>query len=457
MLPLLLTAYPTRDVALLLFGLAIAAVAWRNASLSIVATVAALVFSALLRRIFPAADASADPAAIFPFIVALPLAIRGAQCKKPAAVTVLVVWTIVGAALSFAVPLVGLAGWLNFAVPLLAAFGIRKTPNGLSTLARATVVCGAIAATYGIVQYFVAFPWDVAWLARAGIRSVGTFGESSFRPFATLPAPQTAALLSAIVILIVVFRPTLLQWGSIPRVWAMVSCAVFLLLTLARTVWLALVIALIVGLLSSGGRRARQLVPFVAVVGLFLSLAPQGDIVIGRAQTLTELESDKSFNARRDLVGRTDTLLSPIGIGLGRLSSASRAQDNSAIDNGYLIVLGELGLVGVVLLFWVLVWLVRQSRRPDYGFLAMLLVTSAGSFVFGNLPGLLLWTLAGIGRSEHEVAPGMHRSFSAPSNAGGEPSRHATRDRPPYHPAHGGAWRGDVAGGGGGGPNGVKR
>ena len=101
-------------------------------------------------------------------------------------------------------------------------------------------------------------------------------------------------------------------------------------------------------------------------------------------------------------MGQADALLSPIGIGLGRLSSASRADENSTIDNGYLIVLGELGLVGMGLLVWVLVWLTRQSRRRDISFLAMLLVTSAGSFIFGNLPGLLLWTLAGSGHGVEE-------------------------------------------------------
>lgn len=415
LLPGLLTIYPTRDFGFLLFGVAIAAVAWRHPSLPIVTTVAAFVFSGLLRRVFPAADASADPSAIFPFIVALPLAARGIHFKKPAAATLLVIWTTVGAALSFTVPLVGLAGWLNFAVPLLAAFGIRSTLDGVSTFVRATVLCGAIAATYGIVQYFVAIPWDVAWLERAGIRSIGTFGEPTFRPFATLPAPQTAAMLSSVVILIVVFRRTLLRSGTAVLIWALVSSSVLLLLTLARTVWLALALALIVGLLATGGRRARQLVPFVAVVALFLSFAPQGEVVIGRAQTLTQLQSDKSFNARRDLIGQADALVSPIGIGIGRLSAASRAVENSTIDNGYLIVLGELGLVGMGLLVWVLVWLARQSRRVDSSFLTLLLVGSAGSFVFGNLPGLLLWTLAGIGHREEDPNDVATSDSSKPS------------------------------------------
>ncbi|MBW3557089.1 MAG: hypothetical protein KY454_09180, partial [Actinobacteria bacterium] len=141
------------------------------------------------------------------------------------------------------------------------------------------------------------------------------------------------------------------------------------------------------------------LVAFVGVVMGFVLFAPQGDIVVERAQTFTNLEEDTSYNARLDLVDRTAALISPIGIGLGKLSSGSRAASDATLDNGYLVVLGELGLVGLILLGWALVWLSRHSRPPEYGFLALLFITAAGSFVFGNLPGVLLWTLGGAARS----------------------------------------------------------
>lgn len=67
------------------------------------------------------------------------------------------------------------------------------------------------------------------------------------------------------------------------------------------------------------------------------------------------------------------------------------------------------------LLVWVLVWLARQSRRVDSSFLTLLLVGSAGSFVFGNLPGLLLWTLAGIGHREEDPNDVATSDSSKPS------------------------------------------
>jgi hypothetical protein len=414
LLPQLTVAFHFRDVALLLLAGVLAAVASLHPRASIVAAVAAFVFSALLRRVFPAADPAADMAAIFPFVVCIPLAVQGVRCPKPGAVTLLLIWATVGAALSVGTPLVALAGWLNFAVVLLAAFGVRRIPSGLSLFARVTVVCGSIAATYGIVQYFYAFPWDITWLAGAGVRSIGTFGESNFRPFGTLPAPQTAAMLAAVVILVMVFQRHLVHPSPLLRAWALSSSGVFLMLTLARSVWLGLAVALVVGLLGTRGRPAAQLVAFVAVVVAFVLFAPQGDVVVERAQTFTNLEEDTSYNARLDLVERAAALVSPVGIGLGRLSSGSRAVNDATLDNGYLVVLGELGLVGLILLGWALVWLARRSCPSEYGFLTLLVLTAAGSFVFGNLPGLLLWTLSGVGRPAQE--PSTPKNGSRPES-----------------------------------------
>lgn len=416
LLPVLLNAYPARDIGFLLFGVALAGLGWLNPRLSIVSVVAAFVFSGLLRRLLPDADPLFDTAAVFPFIAALPLAVRGALVKKPVAVTALLLWALVGLALSVRAPLVGLGGWLNLAVPLLAAFGIGSIPSGITTFARATVICGAIAATYGIAQYVIPFRWDLIWLTRAGPRSAGVFGESTFRPFATLPAPQTAAMLCAVVILLVVFQGHLVQASIALRVWAVSTTSVLLLLTLARTVWMALAAALIVGLLATRGRPARQLVPIVAVALVFVFLTPQGEVVSSRVSTIGDLSEDRSYNARLDLVRNAASLVSPIGVGLGSRSAASRAESNRTIDNGYLVILGELGVVGAILLVWVLVWLARQSRPPEYAFVALLLVTAAGSLVFANLPGLLLWVFSGIGRPRDlSSRPAGDRPLSPPS------------------------------------------
>ncbi len=399
-LPTITSAYPWRDLVLFVLGVAVVGLACTRPSFSIICAVAAFTFSAWLRRILPAIDASADLSAIIPFLVTLPLAAHGLRSAKPVGVTLLLAWVSLRAAISFDLPLVGLAGWLNLAVPLLAAFGIARIPFGLSTFARATVICGSIAATYGIVQYFVPFSWDVEWLVQAGLESAGQPGNVNFRPFGTFPAPGTGAIVSAVIILILVFRQELVRPSVALRSWALASSVTFLLLTQVRSVWLALLAALLVGLLGVRGRTARQLLPLGVVVLVVVLVFPPGEIVLDRIDTLGNLQDDVSYRARVDLLAQTGALISPIGSGVGTLSAGSRVRNDATIDNGYLIILGELGLVGAVLLAWVLVWLVRRSRPTEYAFLAMLLLTSASGFAFSNFPGLLLWALCGVGRTQ---------------------------------------------------------
>lgn len=424
-LPTLTATLPWRDIALFLVAAAAVWIAWVRPSLSIVLVVGAFVFSAGVRRLLPAVDPDTDLAAILPFIVALPLAAHGVRMTKPVGAALLLVWITVRAAFSFDVPLASLAGWLDLAVPLLAAFGIARIPSGLSTFVRATVVCGSIAAIYGIIQYFVPFPWDVEWLMRASLDSAGQPGNTNFRPFSTLPAPGTAAMLSAVVILIVVFRKEMVWRSQLLRSVALCCSSTFLLLTQVRSVWLALIASLLVGSLAARGRPARQILPLAAFVVAVVLVLPSGDLVVERIDTLSNLQDDVSYRNRIDAVAKTGTIVSPLGLGVGELSSARRVGGGNPIDNGYLIILGELGLVGAVFMTWVLAWLVRRSGAPEYAFLTMLLASSATAFAFGNFPGLLLWALSGVGRpraSEAESESPMPTSTLSRSPPLGSPT-----------------------------------
>ncbi len=421
-LPTVTATYPWRDILLFLLAALVMYLACVRPSVSIVLVVATFVFSAGLRRLLPAVDPTADLAAVLPFFVALPLAAHGVRATKPIGATLLLVWITARAAF-FDVPLVSVAGWLDLAVPLLAAFGIARVPSGLSTFARATVLCGSIAATYGIIQYFAPFPWDVAWLMRASLDSAGQPGSTNFRPFSTLPAPGTASMVATAVILIMVFRKDLVRASAFLRTWALASSSVFLLLTQVRSVWLALAAALLIGSFGARGRSARQVLPLAAFIAVVVLVLPPGEIVLDRIETLTSLGDDDSYLNRVDALSKTGTVVSPLGLGLGALSPARRAAGGDPIDNGYLIILGELGVVGAVLLVLVLAWLVHRSRSPERPFVITLLLTSATSFAFGGFSGLLLWTLSGVGRppaseTDAEVENGGRGSVAAPRTVG---------------------------------------
>ena len=415
-LPDLVATYGPRDLLFFVAAAVVAGLGLRSPSFSIASVVAVFVFSALLRRLIPAADPSSDLAAIVPFVVALPLAGRGLLAAKPVGVSLFLAWMTLSAGLALSSPLVGIAGWLNVAVPLLAVFGAARVPHGLRTLARATVLCGALAATYGIVQYFVAFPWDAAWLASTEFASVGSFDDPDFRPFATLPAPATAATVSAAVILLLVARRDLTALPVMVRGWALSASIMLLLLAQVRSVWLALGVAILVRALAVSDRPLRQIAAPVAIVMLVVLFSPQREILIGRAQTFTELGTDASYQSRVGILSGAGRLLSPVGSGLGTYSSGSRAAANSSVDNGYLVVLGEMGIIGLGLLFWVLALIVSKARRPDYPFVALLVVLNAAGFALGNFTGLLLWAFSGItrtGEGEQGVSPPERESLAA--------------------------------------------
>lgn len=414
-LPGLVSTHGPRDLLFLLGAAALAGVGLRHPTFSIVSVVATFVFSALLRRLAPAVDPSSDLAAIVPFVVALPLAARGLRAPKPVSVSLMLVWFTLSAGLVLSQPLVGIAGWLNVAVPLLAAFGVMRAPDGLRTFARATVICGALAATYGMVQYFVPFSWDEAWLAATNFESVGSFEDPDFRPFATLPAPATAATVGALVILVLASRRDLTGFSPLVRTWALTTTVTLVLLAQVRSVWLALGAALLVRLLAAHDRPLRQIAAPVAVVALVVLFSPQRDVIIGRAQTFTELGSDASYQSRVGLVSGAGRLLAPVGAGLGTFSSGSRAASDSSIDNGYLVVLGETGLVGLALFLWVLAVTTRRARRPDYPFLALLVLLNAAGFALGGFGGMLLWAFSGVTRSLDDPGPSAppERSLSA--------------------------------------------
>jgi hypothetical protein len=384
-----------RDVGLLLLGLAIAGIGCFSFSFSVSSTIAVFVFSATVRRIFPAADVGADLTAVIPFLVAVPLAARGLRQTKPVSLVLLLGWISVVAALSLGQPAQAIAGWLNLAVPLLAATAIVTTPGGLELLCGSTVVCGAIAATYGIAQYFSPFSWDIAWLNQS---TFAKFGTPLFRPFGTLPAPRTAALLSGVVILILIFRPALVKVPRAVKVWALVANTVFILPAQVRNIWVSVAFAALVGAFISRARVTRRLIVPGAVVALIIVASPMGAVVASRAASLTDLGGDASYQSRLGLVRQAGTLASPIGHGLGSLSSGSRG-DVNAVENGYVVMLGETGLVGTALLLWLLASTARNLKPPEAPFFAFLILTNMGGFLFSGFGGLLLWSLCGLGRA----------------------------------------------------------
>jgi hypothetical protein len=393
--PWVVSQVGTRVSVFLLGAGFLAGLGFSRRSFAIVATIGAFVVSGLLRRLYPAADATADPAAIFPFIVAVPLVVAGLRSRKSLGIVLFLGWISVAAGISLRSPTVAIGAWINLAVPLLAAIAIVSSPRSSRTLMRALVVAGSVAATYGLIQYRVPLFWDLNWIDRSGFVSAGRFGESTFRPFATYASVGTGATVTAIVFLVVVFRWKLTGFSPSLRVLALVPITLYILVAQVRAVWIAVIVATIAGLMVARDRPLIQVLAPVLIGSIALSVFPQAGFVGEQIGTLPDISQERTYQSRLDLLSGAGDLLSPVGRGLGQLSAASRAEGGAGIDNGYLVILGESGLVGLVLTGWLLVLVSRQGGRPGAAFLVLLLVMNLAGFAFANIPGLLLWSLAG--------------------------------------------------------------
>jgi hypothetical protein len=395
--PLLSRVLGSRTVLLLAFTLLLTGIAAARPNTSIPIAVGMMMFFALVRRVFPAPMPASDVAAIFPFIAAMPLAWRGLRNGAPISVLCFLGWSAATSVLNVHSPLVGAAGIVSLAVPMTMGLAAAGLPGGMALFRRTFAISAALAATYGIAQYLVAFSWDARWLRDAKFSSAGRIGTNNFRPFGTLPAPGVMAVVAAIALLLVVIPGS--PVGGLLRVWVGASCGVVMLLSQVRSVWIATAAALILAAVGDL-RRARQTITTVVLLSLVLIVfVPSRTTLVDRVKTLSNPTADRSYSARRDLLRSAGALLTPVGKGVGQYSAGNRIVAGHALDNGYLVVLGETGIVGFGLLLWVLSSAVSHATRRDYPFFVLLLLLNMAGFAVGGIAAAPLWSMSGLQRA----------------------------------------------------------
>ena len=257
----------------------------------------------------------------------------------------------------------------------LAAFalGYAERRRGAEEMALGTALMVAlpVIAVYGIFQYF--FPltaWDDNWLQSVSFGSIGAPEEGHLRIFATLNSPATLAAMLAFGALAVIstdragpLRPVLIG-----------LFAFAMALTFVRAAWLAFVVALLVYAATAGVRRPTRVVVIVAVL-VAAGIATSGSnstsaAFVARLTTLGALEQDGSANARLGTanVVAPQILEQPFGEGLGQAGLAKRltGTDPGAtqyLDNGYLALALQVGLIGLLLILAAAAWAVSLAAR----------------------------------------------------------------------------------------------
>ena len=325
----------------------------------------------------------------------------------------------------------------------LAAFVLgwadARQGDGDLTLRRTLAVAVLPIAAYGIAQYFTPLTaWDANWVDTVELGSIGAPQEGHIRIFSTLNSPGTLAAVLALALIFMLPE----RGRPLFRAAVLAVTLLALALTFVRSIWLALVIALLVYAAAARGRAAGRLVGLVAVA-LVLVIGVGGSHPTTRAFTervtsLGDLEEDVSAQERLQF---TNELLptaaqQPLGAGIGQaglaveLEETSDSESLTTVDNGYLALLYQVGPAGFLLVIIAMgastVAAVRSARRPGAArtrrcailaaFVMLLVAEASGDMLFG-ITGAVFWYLAGAAfagtaasAAQVDEPPGRHRA-----------------------------------------------
>ncbi|NAZ87181.1 hypothetical protein, partial [Kineococcus indalonis] len=424
----------------------------------------ALPTTALLRRLTAGEDAyvPSDPLAVLVVLAALPafFLVRGRPRPAPGSgwLAAYLGWLVVTAGVASAGSLATrVTGFLLVAVPCGIGYLTARgwAGHAAGAVVRSLVVLLLPVSAYGVLQFFLAPRWDMAWLdsVKETLNSVGQPEARAFRVWGTMESPLSFALyvglgLMAVLCWLVARRGT--GRSGLRASFAALVVAVgltALVLTSVRSVLFALPLLLLglamLGLLPVGRVQAV----FFAVViagGMYVGINVLGLAAEGSSTSryqVSSLAQDQSVRDRLLLLPRfLAAAANPVGSGPGTAGVAGSLTEggtSNGIDNGYLSLLQEGGVVRLVLFLVVLgtalAAAVRTARRsprdPSALFTVMVLgyylllelssdvSSGAGSLVLWICVGSALGRAAAAPRARRGAARGRHPLPAAPSPA----------------------------------------
>jgi hypothetical protein len=228
---------------------------------------------------------------------------------------------------------------LTWLAPLLFAFTVyrhhEQAPEMFAAFEKAFLYGMIVLSIYGLVQFFLMPAWDVLWMEQLNdiLNSIGNPVATEVRVFSTMNAPQVLASYLAVGLLIAFNSRLQIRFVSIPL------ALLCLMLTLARSGWVAVTVGAVYLLFTMPRRQQVQMV-MAGLLGIgLLILAMQNQdlqqVISDRFQTLTDVRADMSFTDR--VAGYksvfADFLNNPFGRGLG--VTPALAEDSTG-KSGYL-------------------------------------------------------------------------------------------------------------------------
>lgn len=310
-------------------------------------------------------------------------------------------------------PVAATYSFLQWIAPVFLAFHVAtswsKYPRYLSVI-RSTLSWGLLLmGSYGLIQYFLAPPWDMMWLRESNMWiSMGQPEATQFRVFSTLNSTGPFAfVITACLLFLADGRDTVAKLGLVPGYLTF-------LLSLVRSAWAgwtAGVLYLIWRL--TGASRGRLVLTFSVMAVLAIaavSYSPEiEEPVTSRAETLTNLEGDASYEARKNvyLRGARNVARNPLGRGLGSIGTAAKLEtgETISIDSGIISTFYQLGWIGGVLyiigiIYTIYYILIKSQYDQQMIYTSSIFVGFLVIFIFVNMfagvLGIMFWTSIGL-------------------------------------------------------------
>ena len=287
------------------------------------------------------------------------------------------------------------------------------------------------AGLYGIYQFVSPPLWDINWMQRSGMTTIGSPEPFAVRVFGPMHSP---GILSAFLVMALVI------WLARPRMAGLPAAGVAgvaLLLSQVRSSWMAMVVAalFVFGSLNAA-QRLRMALLTLGAVGLSsmaLFTPEMRELVNSRVATMERLEDDESAVAR--VIGHELALEfvaeNPLGAGIGQ-TDPKMEQYISMRDSVLAASLVQFGLAGTLLYFAALCgllvlllvyyWTAASIQGAALASAGLgLLASSIFSVVTAGPIGVCLWMIAGLALGDRAMR--LREEELA-----------ARRPWPPYHP-----------------------
>jgi len=276
-------------------------------------------------------------------------------------------------------PIISITHWLLMLLAIAIFYVITKNSLDIKKLTLAFIVGAALAGLLGTWQFSSQTSFSSKWLGLA-LHNSSELGPSVIeatapdgiverwlRAYGPFDHPNVLGGYMALALIVILYFSLHTQTKTKLENYILIISTVLvsagLICSFSRSAWLAAFVGIII-LLFQAKATIKKLIPFLVisaiVAGLFL--VPYYYLFTPRFETNTRLEqisSNERFNGWKDSLAiiKSDPL---VGVGLGTYGLALEKQqpDKSVwfyqpVHNTFLLILAELGIVGLLLLIFI--------------------------------------------------------------------------------------------------------